>query len=112
MESGASPMQMLKPTEETSEDLEQPPPEEVLVLHADKEPDTDPLRMLSDTEAEAIYHRLSKSEQKLYRELLQHYQKQMHLYDKMVPTYKELHSTMKEHFPVIPSNDGASWLKP
>ena len=24
----------------------------------------------------------------------------------MVPTYKEVHSTMKEHFPAIPSNDG------
>ena len=108
--------QMPKPTEETetetttSEDLEPPPPEEVLVLHEDEEPDTDPLGMLSDTEAEAIaeaiYHKLSKSEQKVYQELLQHYRKQMHLYDKMVPTYKEVHSTMKERFPMIPSNDG------
>ena len=61
-----SPTQMSKPTEETetetttSEELEQPPPEEVLVLHEDEEPDTDPLRTLSDTEVEAIYHRLSK----------------------------------------------------
>ena len=104
--------QMLKPREETktetttSEDIEQPLPEEVLVLHEDEEPDTDPLIMLSDTEAEAIYHRLSKSEQKVYRELLQHYRKQMHLYNKMVPTYKEVHSTMKDRFPTIPSNDG------
>ena len=85
MEIGTSYTQMPKPREETktetttSEDLEQPPPEEVLVLHEDEEPDTDPLRTLSDTEAEAIYHRLSKSEQKVYRELLQHYRKQMHL---------------------------------
>ena len=71
-----SPTQMSKPTEQTetetttSEELEQPPPEEVLVLHEDKEPDTDPLRMLSDTEVEAIYRRLSKPEQKVYRELI------------------------------------------
>ena len=76
METEVSPTQMSKPTEETetetttSEELEQPPPEEVLVLHEDEEPDTDPLRTLSDTEAEAIYCRLSKSEQKVYRELL------------------------------------------
>ena len=112
METEVSPTQMSKPTEETetetttSEELEQPPPEEVLVLHEDEEPDTDPLRTLSDTEAEAIYHRLSKSEQKVYRELLRHYRKQMHLHDKMVPTYKEVHSTMREHFPAIPSKDG------
>ena len=112
METDASSPQIPKPTEETetdttmSEDLEQPPPEEVLVLHEDKEPDTDPLGTLSDTEVEAIYRKLSKSEQKVYQELLQHYQKQMHLYNKMVPTYKEVHSTMKEHFPMIPSNDG------
>ena len=30
----------------------------------------------------------------------------MHLHDKMVPTYKEVHSTMKERFPAIPSKDG------
>ena len=72
METEASPTQMSKPTEETetetttSEELEQPPPEEVLVLHEDEEPDTDPLGTLSDTEAEAIYCRLSKSEQKVY----------------------------------------------
>ena len=30
----------------------------------------------------------------------------MHLHDKMVPTYKEVHSTMREHFPAIPSKDG------
>ena len=30
----------------------------------------------------------------------------MHLYNRMVPTYKEVHSTMKECFPAIPSNDG------
>ena len=89
-----------------SEELEQPLPEEVLVLHEDKEPDTDPLGTLSDTEAEAIYHRLSKSEQKVYQELLRHYRKQMHLHDKMVPTYKEVHSTMRERFPAIPSKDG------
>ena len=112
METDASLTQMPKPKEETetetmtSEDLEQPPPEEVLVLHEDEEPDTDPLRTLSDTEVEAIYRRLSKSEQKVYQELVQHYQRQMHLYDKMVLTYKEVHSTMKEHFPVIPSKDG------
>ena len=112
METEASPTQMSKPTEETetetttSEELEQPLPEEVLVLHEDEEPDTDPLGTLSDAEAEAIYRRLSKSEQKVYRELLQHYRKQMHLHDKMVPTYKEVCSTMKEHFPAIPSKDG------
>ena len=111
METDASSPQMPKPTEEmetettTSEDLEPSLPEEVLVLHEDEEPDTDPLRTLSDTEAEAIYCKLSKSEQKVYRELLQHYRKQMCLYDKMVPTYKEVCSTMKERFPVIPSND-------
>ena len=60
---------------------------------------------------EAIYHKLSKSEQKVYQELLQHYRKQMHLYDKMVPTYKEVCSTMKEHFPVIPSNDRDQFAK-
>ena len=106
METEASPMQMSKPTVETetettmSEELEQPPPEEVLVLHEDEEPDIDLLRTLSDTEAEAIYRRLSKSEQKVYRELLQHYRKQMHLHD------KEVRSTMKECFPAIPSKDG------
>ena len=103
---------MSKPTEETEtettmlEELEQPLPEEMLVLHEDEEPDTDPLGMLSDAEAEAIYRRLSKSEQKVYRELLRHYRKQMHLHDKMVPTYKEVRSTMKECFPAIPSKDG------
>ena len=112
METDTSPTQMSKPTEETetettmSEELEQPLPKEVLVLHEDKEPDTDPLRMLSDTEAEAIYHRLSKPEQKVYRELIRHYRKQMYLHDTMVPTYKEVHSTVKEHFPTIPSKDG------
>ena len=30
----------------------------------------------------------------------------MHLHDKMVPTYKEVRSTVKERFPVIPSKDG------
>ena len=112
METETSPTQMSKPTEETetetttSEELEQPPPEEVFVLHEDEEPDTDPLGMLSDTEAEAIDHRLSKLEQKVYRELLRHYRKQMYLHDKMVPTYKEVCSTVKEHFPMIPSKDG------
>ena len=112
METETSPTQMSKPTEETetetttSEELEQPLPEEVFVLHEDEEPDTDPLRMLSDTEAEAIYHRLSKLEQKVYQELLQHYRKQMYLHDKMVPTYKEVCSTVKECFPTIPSKDG------
>ena len=72
METKALPMQMSKPTEDTetettiSEELEQPLPEEVLVLHEDEEPDTDPLRTLSDAEVEAIYRRLSKSEQKVY----------------------------------------------
>ena len=72
MEPEASPTQMSKRTEETetettmSEELEQPQPEEVLVLHEDEEPDTDPLETLSDTEVEAIYRRLSKSEQKVY----------------------------------------------
>ena len=76
METDTSPTQMSKPTEETEtetttlEELEQPPPEEVLVLHEDEEPDTDPLGTLSDTEVEAIYGRLSKPEQKVYRELL------------------------------------------
>ena len=76
METEALPMQMSKPTEETetettmSEELEQPLPEEVLVLHEDEEPDTDSLRTLSNAEAEAIYRRLSKSEQKVFRELL------------------------------------------
>ena len=76
METKASPTQMSKPTEETetetttSEELEQPPPEEVLVLHEDEEPDTDPLGTLSDAQAEAIYCRLYKLEQKVYRELL------------------------------------------
>ena len=73
-----SPTQMSKPTEETEtettmlEEIEQPPPEAVFVLHEDKEPDNDPLGTLSDTEVEAIYHRLSKPEQKVYQELLQH----------------------------------------
>ena len=117
METEASPTQISKPTEETetettmSEELEQPLPEEVLVLHEDEEPETDPLRMLSDTEVEAIYHRLSKSEQKVYRELLRHYRKQMHLHDKMVLTYKDVRSTMKEHFPTIPSKDGDQLAK-
>ena len=112
METDTSPTQMSKPTEETetetttSEQLEQPLPEEVLVLHEDEEPDTDPLRTLSDTEAEAIYRRLSKPEQKEYQELLQEYRKQMYLHNKMVPTYKEVQSTVKEHFPMIPSRDG------
>ena len=112
METETLPTQMSKPTEETktetttSEELEQPLPEEVFVLHEDEEPDTDPLRTLSDTEVEAIYCRLSKLEQKVYRELLQHYRKQMYLHDKMVPTYKEVHSTVKEHFPTIPFKDG------
>ena len=30
----------------------------------------------------------------------------MYLHDKMVPTYKEVRSTVKECFPVIPSKDG------
>ena len=30
----------------------------------------------------------------------------MYLHDKMVPTYKEVCSTLKEHFPMIPSKDG------
>ena len=103
---------MSKPKEETetettmSEELEQPLPEEVLVLHEDEEPDTDPLGTLSDTEVEAIYRRLSKPEQKVYQELIQHYRKQMYLHDTMVPTYKEVRSTVNEHFPMIPSKDG------
>ena len=111
METDTSPTQMSKPTEETetetttSEDLEQPPPEEVFVLHEDKELDTDPLRTLSDTEVKAIYHKLSKPEQKVYRELIHHYRKQMHLHDMMVPTYKEVRSTVNEHFPSVPSKD-------
>ena len=117
MVTDASSTQMPKLTGETetetttSEDLEQSPPEKVLILHEDEEPDTDLLGTLSDTEAEAIYHKLSKSEQKVYRELLQHYRKQMHLYDKMVPTYKEVRSTMKEHFSTIPSKDGDQLAK-
>ena len=111
METDTSPTQMSKPTEETetettmSEDLEQSPPEEVFVLHEDEEPDTDPLRTLSDMEAKAIYRKLSKLEQKVYRELIQHYRKQMHLHDTMVPTYKEVHSTVNECFPLIPIKD-------
>ena len=76
METDTLPTRMSKPTEETktettmSEELEQPPPEEVFVLHEDEEPDTDPLRTLSDTEVEAIYRRLSKLEQKVYQELI------------------------------------------
>ena len=72
METETSPTQMSKPTEETEtetttlEELEQPLPKEVFVLHEDEVLDTDPLGMLSDTEAEAIYHRLSKLEQKVY----------------------------------------------
>ena len=74
METDTSPTQMSKPTEETetvtmSEELEQPPPEKVFVLHEDEEPVSDPLRTLSDTEEEAIYHRLSKPEQRVYREI-------------------------------------------
>ena len=112
METDTSPTQMSKPTEETktetttSKELEQPPPEEVFVLHEDEEPDTDPLGTLSDTEVDAIYCRLSKPEQKVYRELIRHYRKQMYLHDTMVPTYKEVCSTVKEHFPTIPSKDG------
>ena len=112
METDTLPTQMSKPIEETetetttSEELEQPPPEEVFVLHEDEEPDTDPLRTLSDTEVEAIYHRLSKPEQKVYQELIRHYRKQMYLHDMMVPTYKEVCSTVKECFPMIPSKDG------
>ena len=40
----------------------------------------------------------------------------MHLHDKMVPTYKEVCSTVKEHFPAIPSKyrdqlaDAQRWL--
>ena len=72
METDASSTQMPKPTEETetetttSEDLEQPVPEEVLVLHEDEEPDTDPLGTLSDTEVEAIYCRLSKHHERTF----------------------------------------------
>ena len=112
METDTSPTQMSKPKEETEtettmlEELEQPPPEEVFVLHKDEEPDTDPLGTLSDTEAEAIYHRLSKLEQKVYQESIRHYRKQMYLHDTMVPTYKEVCSTVNEHFPMIPSKDG------
>ena len=112
METDTSPTQMSKPTEETktetttSEELEQPLPEEVFVLHEDKKPDIDPLGTLSDTEAEAIYRRLSNLEQKVYQELIQHYRKQMYLHDTMVPTYKEVHSTVNEHFPMIPSKNG------
>ena len=63
METDTSPTQMSKPTEETEtetttlEELKQPLPEEVFILHEDEEPDTDPLGMLSDTEVEAIYCR-------------------------------------------------------
>ena len=63
---------MSKPTGETetettsSEELEQPLPEEVFVLHDDEELDTDPLGTLSDAEVKAIYHKLSKPEQKVY----------------------------------------------
>ena len=56
METEASPTQMSKPTEKTEtetttlEELEQPPPEEVLVLHEDRELDTDPLRTCGVTQ--------------------------------------------------------------
>ena len=112
METNTSPTEMSKPTEETktetttSEELEQPPPEEVLVLHEDEEPDTDRFGTLSDIEVEAIYRRLSKPEKKVYRELIRHYRKQMYLHNMMVPTYKEVCSTVKECFPMIPSKDG------
>ena len=111
METDTSPTQMSKPTEDpetettTSEDLEQPLPEEVFVLHEDEKLDTDPLGMLSDMEAKAIYHKLSKPEQKVYRELIQHYRKQMHLYDTMVITYKQVCSMVTKHFPSIPIKD-------
>ena len=111
METDTSPTQMSKPTEETktettmSEELQQPPPEEVFVLHEDEDLDTDTLGTLSDTEAEAIYRRLSKQEQKVYRELIWHYRKQMYLKDTMVPAYKEVCSTVNEHFLTIPSKD-------
>ena len=111
METDTLPTQMTKPTEEiktektTSEDLEQTPPEEAFVLHEDKELDTDPLRTLSDTGAKAIYHKLSKPEQKVYQELIQHYKKQMHLHDTMVPTYKEVHSMVNKCFPSVPIKD-------
>ena len=111
METDTSPTQMSKPTEETetetttSEDLEQPSPEEVFVLHEDDELDTDPLGTLSDTEVKAIYCKLSQPEQKVYRELIQHYRKQMHLHETMVPTYKEVCSMVNEHFPSIPIKD-------
>ena len=62
--------------------------------------------MLSDMEVMAIYHKLSKPEQNMYQELIQHYRKQMHLHDTMVPTYKEVHSTVNKHFPSIPIKDG------
>ena len=78
----------------------------MFVLHDDEEPDTDPLGMSSDAEARVIYSKLSELEQKVYRELIQCYRKQMHLHDTMVPTYKEVHSTVNEHFPLIPSKDG------
>ena len=71
----------------------------MFIVHGDEELDTDPLGTLSDTEAEAIYCRLSKPEQKVYRELIQHYRKQMYLHDMMVPTYKEVRGTVKECFP-------------
>ena len=35
----------------------------------------------------------------------------MHLHDKMVPTYKEVCSTVKERFPAIPSKDGDQLAK-
>ena len=72
METDTSPTQMAKSTEEietqttTSEDLEQTPSEERFVLHKDEEPDTDPLKTLNDAEVKAIYHKLSKLEQKIY----------------------------------------------
>ena len=111
METDTPPTQMSKPTEETktettmSEELEQPPPE-VFILHEDEELDTNPLGTLSDTEAEAIYCRLSKLEQKVFWESIRHYRKQMYLHNTMVQTYKEVCSTVNEHFPMIPSRDG------
>ena len=113
METNASPSRCLKPTEETKtettmlEELEQPPPEgKCGFLDEDEKPDTDPLGMLSDTELEAIYCRLSKMEQKVYRELLQHYRKQDAPLRQYGADLQELCSTMKEHLPTIPSKDG------
>ena len=63
-----------------------------------------PLENLSDTGAAAVYARLPKAQQKLYRELVCHHCIQMKLHDVMVPTYKQVQSIIFENFSNIPVN--------